>query len=173
MDITCLIIWLKYMVLKVHGGSDLPILQCINPSTSKWLVLWDKAEEEDGSFVYKGGVLESTPTIDDIKDLINTEINNEVSETITQGLVIDGHTVYLSLENQLNYKAAYDLAVHTEGKNLPVIFKFGVDYYKSFSTIEELEAFYMTTRSHIDGAILKGWEKKKAIDYSQYEALLV
>lgn len=161
------------MVLKVHGGSDLPILQCINPSTSKWLVLWDKAEEEDGSFVYKGGVLESTPTIDDIKDLINTEINNEVSEAITQGLVIDGHTVYLSLENQLNYKAAYDLAVHTEGKNLPVTFKFGVDYYKSFSTIEELEAFYMTTRSHIDGAILKGWEKKKAIDYSQYEALLV
>lgn len=161
------------MVLKVHGGSDLPILQCINPSLNKWMVLWNKTEEEDGSFVYKGGILESTPTIDDIKNLINTEINSEVSEAITQGLVIDGQTVYLSLENQLNYKAAYDLAVQTSGKNLPVTFKFGVDYYKSFSTIEELEGFYMATRNHIDKAILSGWEKKKAIDYSQYEALLV
>lgn len=161
------------MVLKVHGGSDLPILQCINPSTSRWLVLWDKTEEEDGSFVYKGGILESTPTIDDIKNLINTEINSEVSNTITQGLVVDGHIVYLSLENQLNYKAAYDLAVQTNGKNLPVTFKFGLDYYKSFSSLEELELFYMATRNHIDKAILNGWEKKKAVDYGQYEALLV
>ena len=35
--------------------------------------------------------------------------------------------VWLSSENQFNYKAAYDLAVQTGGATLPVTFKFGTD----------------------------------------------
>jgi hypothetical protein len=33
--------------------------------------------------------------------------------------------VWLSTENQFNYKAAFDLATQTGGKSLPVTFKFG------------------------------------------------
>lgn len=161
------------MVLKVHGGKDLPILQCVNEKADKWLVLWDMQEEEEGSYIYKGAILEHAPTIEDIQTIINNSINDEVSKVIFSGLKIDNNIVYLSLENQLNYKAAYDLAYQTNGKNLPVTFKFGENYYKSFSTIEELEKFYIAVRTHIDSAVKAGWEKKEAIDYNKYKALIV
>jgi hypothetical protein len=53
--------------------------------------------------------------------------------------------VWLSSENQFNYKAAYDLAVQTGGATLPVTFKFGTDevpQYREFVTLEELTDFY-------------------------------
>ena len=47
--------------------------------------------------------------------------------------------VWLSTENQYNYKAAYDLAVQTGGETLPVTFKFGSDEQPEYHTFEKLD----------------------------------
>ena len=40
-------------------------------------------------------------------------------------MIWNNKRIWLSSENQFNYKVAYDLALQTNGANLPIIFKFG------------------------------------------------
>lgn len=80
--------------------------------------------------------------------------------------------MWLSTENQLNYKAAYDLAVQTEGKTLPVTFKFGTEdepSYHTFDTLEELADFYLKATEYVQNTLAEGWKKKDAFDLSLYQ----
>ncbi|MFR9542878.1 MAG: hypothetical protein SNH27_12580, partial [Rikenellaceae bacterium] len=88
------------------------------------------------------------------------------------GMEYDGALVWLSTENQFNYKAAYDMAVQTDGQSLPVTFKFGSDeepIYKEFATLEELSDFYTTCLNYVQTAIKEGWNKKDSFDVTLYE----
>ena len=79
--------------------------------------------------------------------------------------------VWLSSENQFNYKAAYDLAVQTAGATLPVVFKFGTDtepVYREFATLEDLTDFYTKAMQHIQNTLADGWKKKDVFDLSLY-----
>lgn len=80
--------------------------------------------------------------------------------------------VYLSTENQFNFKSAYDLAVQTEGATLPVTFKMGeksgVPVYHTFETMEEANDFYTKAVSFINQTLAEGWEKKDNFDWSLY-----
>ena len=72
-----------------------------------------------------------------------------------------------------NYKAAYDLAFQTDGKTLPVSFKFGTDespVYHTFETFDELADFYTKAVKHIQEMLENGWKNKDAIDLSKYNA---
>ncbi|MCE8887471.1 hypothetical protein K0F07_07895, partial [Parabacteroides merdae] len=89
------------------------------------------------------------------------------------GFIYEGIPVWLSSENQFNYKAAYDLAVQTGGQNLPVTFKLGADdepYYRTFETVSDLQNFYVKAMKHIQDALSEGWKKKDALDLALYEA---
>ena len=80
-------------------------------------------------------------------------------------------SIWLSSENQFNYKAAYDLAVQTAGATLPVTFKFGTDNapgYHTFNTVEELSDFYTKAMQHILSALADGWSKKDAFSLDSY-----
>ena len=79
--------------------------------------------------------------------------------------------VWLSAENQFNYKAAYDLAIQTAGATLPVTFKFGTDdvpCYHTFLTVEELTDFYTKAMRHIQFALATGWNNKDAFNLESY-----
>lgn len=80
--------------------------------------------------------------------------------------------MWLSSENQFNYKAAYDLAVQTNGANLPQVFKFGStenpEYYK-FETVEELTDFYTKATTYINQCLAVGWAKKDNINWDDYK----
>ena len=94
---------------------------------------------------------------------------------ILSGFEWRGMKVWLSMENQFNYKAAYDLAVQTNGASLPVTFKFGTTenpIYHQFNTLDELSDFYSSAISYINNILAEGWEKKDAIDWNEYEVLL-
>lgn len=90
------------------------------------------------------------------------------------GFAWKGVPVWLSMENQLNYKAAYDLAVQTNGQVLPT-FKFGTTespvYYK-FESLEDLKDFYISAMSYITDTLATGWQEKDKIDWTVYEDLL-
>ena len=73
------------------------------------------------------------------------------------------------MENQMNYKTAYDLALQTGGENLPVTFKLGEEdnpTFYEFASMQQLQEFYTGAVKHIQETQKEGWELKKAIDWS-------
>ena len=141
------------------------------------VVMWDFQPilTEDGKDVgvgtWKCEYFDKKMEIDDIKDFILKYYNDKIDEKILSGMVWKDMRVWLSSENQFNYKAAYDLAVQTNGKNLPVIFKFGdtnTPIYYQFNTIEELSDFYLSSMMFIQTTLNEGWKIKDAINWDLY-----
>lgn len=111
------------------------------------------------------------PSFETIKQAILDDINETVTNDIISGFEWNGAKVWLSRENQFNYKAAYDLAASNETEFLPVTFKFGTDddpVYYTFKDIDELEQFYIGAVDHINDTLAKGWALKDSIDWTKY-----
>ena len=111
------------------------------------------------------------PSVDMVRQLILSWMNDRIDDTILSGFSYDGHAVWLSQENQFNYKSAYDLAVQTQGKTLPVTFKLGTDdepSYVTFDKVEKLQDFYTKALQFIQQTLAEGWKKKDSIDFSRY-----
>ena len=158
---------------KAAGGAGVKLLERTSPARDKWRVRWDVTPDGSGNATWMEAELEHRPTAGKIRMLICGWINERTEEKIRTGFEYGGHPVWLSTENQANYKAAHDLAVQTGGKSLPVTFKFGTDeepFYKTFETVEELTDFYTKALGHVQECLEEGWRKKDAIDWSLYEA---
>lgn len=113
------------------------------------------------------------PSLADIRAIIKETINNETDRKILEGFVWKGMPVWLSTENQFNYKAAYDLAVQTNGATLPVRFKFGTDavpVYYNFESLEDFADFYTQAMVHINTVLNEGWAEKDLADSITFEA---
>ncbi len=161
------------MMKRAQGSAEVKLLECVNPVKDKWRVRWDVQERDDGSADYMEVELNHRPSGEEIKTLVRTWYNEQADTAILSGFNYENAPVWLSQENQYNYKAAYDLAVQTDGKTLPVTFKFGTDdepVYRTFETLEEIADFYTKTVAYIQGVLADGWKKKDAIDLSLYDA---
>lgn len=142
---------------------------------NKWELFYgfvkDNPDDETGynwrqKFKYK-------PSIEEIRAIIKETINKETDRRILEGFVWKGMSVWLSSENQFNYKAAYDLAVQTGGATLPVRFKFGTDavpVYYTFESLEDFGSFYTSAMRHIDAALNDGWDEKGLVDNITFDA---
>lgn len=111
-------------------------------------------------------------TLEYIKNIILDWYNKQIDNKILSGFVWNEMPVWLSSENQFNYKAAYDLAVQTNGASLPVTFKFGTPdnpVYHTFETLENFTNFYTSAINYINQTLAEGWQKKDSIDWSVYE----
>ena len=110
-------------------------------------------------------------SLDEIKGFILGYYNSKIDEKILSGMQWKNMKVWLSSENQFNYKAAYDLAIQTNGANLPVVFKFGETnnpvYYK-FDDINELSDFYLSSMKYIQETLAEGWVLKDSIKWEDY-----
>lgn len=115
------------------------------------------------------------PSLEQLKKLILDAMNKEVDQKILSGFVWKEMPVWLSTENQFNYKAAYDLAVMSQGQSLPTVFKFGTTdnpVYYSFGTLEDISDFYISAMAYINTCLADGWKLKDSIDWSAYEEAL-
>lgn len=111
------------------------------------------------------------PSLQEIKNTINDYYNQIVDKKILTEFVWKNMNVWLSTENQFNYKAAYDLSVQYNGETLPITFKFdnGIDsIFYEFKTLEDLTDFYLQAIKHIQHCLEYGWMKKNGIDWSFY-----
>lgn len=163
--------------MRHQGSSSTPKLECINKRLGKWRVRCDYVsedkEKESVSFVEKDFL--HKPTIEEVKDFVLGVENAKIDERILGGFIWKDMPVWLSSENQFNYKAAFDLAVQTNGASLPVTFKFGTTeepIYHEFTTVAELTDFYTQAMAHVNSVLADGWAKKDALDWSEYERLL-
>lgn len=134
-----------------------------------WRFTWDVIEsvkDELPLYTYKEQFFPYEPTPEEVKNILIDSINKDTDQVILSGLTWKDMPIWLSQENQINYKAAYDLAVQTDGSTLPVTFQFGETdspIYCEFTTLEELSSFYISCVTHVQKALKDGWDKKAQI----------
>lgn len=149
------------------------MLECTNPIKNKWRIRWDIQTDSDGNTSYMEHEFKHKPSDEEIRATVIDWYNNQTDQTILSGFSYGGATVWLSTENQFNYKAAYDLAVQTNGATLPVTFKFGSDdcpVYKTFESLDAIADFYTKAMQHIQNALANGWKLKAAFNINQYHS---
>lgn len=174
---------LKFTAMRrAQGTIGVALVECINHYIGKYRVRWDiqpetgeDADEQAVSYYETEIILRHKPNINDIKQAVLEGVNRMIDEKIISEFVWNDMPVWLSSENQFNYKAAYDLSVQTGGQTLPVLFKFGDTenpIYHQFTTHEELSDFYIKAMQFISDTLSAGWVMKDSINWSEYEELL-
>lgn len=156
--------------MRIQGSAGVAPIECINPRKDKWRVRWD-IQEVNGAATYEEAEFDHRPSVEEVRAAIIAWHNARIDEQIKQGFRWEDVSVWLSTENQFNYKAAFDLAVQTQGANLPVVFKLGTDekpVYREFTTLDELKAFYTAAMAHVQQTLAAGWKAKDGIDFGQY-----
>lgn len=134
-----------------------------------YIVAFDIKEVEDG-YEYLTYIFNSIPSVEDIKDLFISYYNTQCDLEIASGFIYDGNIVWLTLENQLNYKIALDLASQENFKT--VKFKIGTleePVYVTFESYEELNNFVKDIHTYISQTLQKYWEIKDNLDWSKYK----
>lgn len=155
----------------------------IRDERNRIVASYDKKQLDNGLYewyeVYIYKKQNPNITFDDVKNAITADINAQTDEKILSGMIwtpISGGNpipVWLSTENQFNFKSAYDLAVQTNGATLPVTFKMGEDIegnpiYHTFETMEDVNDFYLKAVAYVNQCLNEGWQRKDAIDWNDY-----
>lgn len=156
---------------RTEGTAGVKLIECVSPARNKWRVRWDVQEKEEGMADYMEAEFDHRPTAEEIKAAVIDWYNRQIDQAILSGFKYEGHMVWLSSENQFNYKAAYDLAVQTDGATLPVRFKFGTDdapVYRVFDQLADLADFYTKAMRHIQDTLDVGWQRKDSFNPGDY-----
>lgn len=168
--------YLADMIKKVQGTTGAKLIECVNPVRNKWRIRWDiqatENQESQESVTYMEKEFDHQPTDEEIKTTVADYFNTLTDEDILSGYTWEDAQVWLSSENQFNYKAAYDLAVQSDGATLPVKFKFGTDaapVYHTFTNLADLTEFYTGAMAHIQKALETGWKRKDEFNVEDYQ----
>ena len=142
-------------------------IECVDSKRNIWKIRWDFKDDS-----FEEVTLDYKPSLEKIQDLIYDWYNKQTDKAILEGFVWKDMPIWLSSENQFNYKAAFDLAMMSEGANLPIKFKFGTTkdpIYYTFETVGDLSDFYMQAMSYINDTLDKGWQQKDSINWNRYK----
>ena len=156
---------------RVQGNPNTPTIECVNPVKNKWRIRWDYQQREDGTTDYMEAEFSHKPSQDEIRQMVTAWYNDIIDQQIRSGFTFEDNTVWLSQENQFNYKAVYDLAVQTNGQSLPVTVKLGTDQkpvYRTFSTLDEFHNFYTAALAYIQQTLADGWKMKDQFNIEDY-----
>jgi hypothetical protein len=157
---------------RVQGTQGALPVECINPVKNKWRIRWDEQPEGDNSATFMEAEFDHKPAIGEVKAIVMDWYNSQINAEILSGFKYEGNTVWLSQENQFNYKAAFDAAMLIGNLPSPVTFKFGESdnpVYRKFESLKELSDFYSAVMSHIQETLEAGWKKKDDFDFSVYK----
>ena len=152
------------------GKKHIKNLECVDTLKNIWKLRWD-FKEIDSVLSFEESTLNHKPSLKEIQDIIYSWYNKQTDNAILSGFTWKDMPVWLSSENQFNYKAAYDLAVQTAGISLPVKFKFGTPekpVYYTFTSLADFSDFYVQTMSYINATLDKGWQAKDNINWDAY-----
>lgn len=148
--------------------------QVIKIGVKNYLLIYGYGTDEDGNGYNFRKNYDHKPTKTELKEDITQLIDGITDSRILQGFRWNEVSVYLSTENQMNFKAAFDLNMQTGGLMLPVKFKLGEDaegnaVYHTFENMEDFTDFYTSAVSYINQCLNKGWAEKDSLDMSSYE----
>ena len=148
--------------------------QVIKIGVKNYLLIYGYGTDEDGNGYNFRKNYDHKPTKTELKEDITQLIDGITDSKILQGFRWNEVSVYLSTENQMNFKAAFDLNMQTGGLMLPVKFKLGEDtegnaVYHTFENMEDFTDFYTSAVSYINQCLNEGWSEKDSLDMSSYE----
>lgn len=155
---------------RAQGSINAEPIVCLNPVRGLWRVRLGITPTDDGA-EWQEHDFDHRPTADEVRNLFTEWVNSEVADKIREGLEYEGCMVWLSTENQLNYRSALDVAVQTDGANLPLRVKLGTDsepVFKEFCSVESLQAFVTACALHVQHCLEEGWQRKAAFDVEPY-----
>lgn len=153
------------MIQRVSGSAGAAAMECVNPRKDKWRVRFGMVENNDGTATWIEADFAHKPTDEEVRNAIAEYYNGETSAKILSGYKWNGQTVWLSVENQMNYKAELEVMNVTGSISRPVRLKLGTDaepVYYDIETEEEYTEFVAGMTRHISTALREGWEKKDA-----------
>lgn len=150
------------------GGSSQDGFQLIKIGKKNWVLIYgvDSKTENDYSFRKNYGY---KPTARELHQDIDNLINNITDEKILNGFTWNGMKVYLSSENQMNFKAIHDIITQSESAMSPITFKLSEDengqpIYHEFKTKDEISDFYLKAVSFIHSTLEAGWKEKDSVN---------
>ena len=148
--------------------------QVIKIGVKNYLLIYGYGTDEDGNGYNFRKNYDHKPTKTELKEDITQLIDGITDSKILQGFRWNEVSVYLSKENQMNFKAAFDLNMQTGGLMLPVKFKLGEDtegnaVYHTFENMEDFTDLYTSAVSYINQCLNEGWAEKDSLDMSSYE----
>lgn len=162
-------------MIQVQGDKDTQIMEVLSHDNYTLAVRWNFQPEGDNLVNYKEDYFYQRPTIEQIEGMILNGINAEVDKNILSGYYWKDMLVWLSAENQSNYKGALDLATQMPELVLPVTIKLGTtenpEYY-TFTELQEFQQFYVGAFAHIQRCLSEGWAKKDSFDFEPYKELI-
>lgn len=132
--------------------------------TGNATLIYGYGEEKGNGYDYRE-FFDHHPEKDEVMEVITNHVNKLTDESILTGFQWQDKPVYLSSENEFNFKAAYDLAVQMEGEALPVKFKLGeqadgTPVYHTFTDLAEFTDFYTSAIAYVNQTLNAGWEEK-------------
>lgn len=149
------------------GGATERQDQIVKIGNKNWLLIYGFGKDDDAAetgYNWRKNY-DHEPTEAEVKADVDALVNAETDARILTGFVWNGIHVYLSTENQYNFKAAYDLAVQTSGSILPITMKLGTDAegnvaYHTFEDVSDFTDFYTKAFAYINEALVAGWTEK-------------
>lgn len=153
------------------GNPNVAYIECTNPVLNTYIIRWNiEIDQKDNKATYMEHTLKGVPTIEEIKSLIIDWYNKQIEKTIIEGFKWNDMDIWLSKENQINYKFIYDL-INKNSSALPILLKFSKnnnDVYYQFTDVQEYNSFYNSMIQYIYTTIKEGWDKKRSIDWDKY-----
>lgn len=147
---------------KVYGTTERHDTLIIH-GTGRCVLIYGFGDEDGMGFDYRH-TFDHIPTSSEVLDVITTHVNGLTDKKILSGFVWNERNVWLSTENQFNFKAAYDVAVQTGGMTLPIKFKLGetdgMPNYYVFEDMATFTDFYTKALAFIIETLNVGWIEK-------------
>lgn len=143
--------------------------QLICFSDTYCLLIFGYGVENGQGYTYRK-YYDHKPSLAELKTDIEGLVNKHTDSTVISQFEWNGYQVWLSMENQFNFKAAYDLALQSGGATLPIKFKLGeyedgTPAYFVFEDMDTFTDFYTKAIQFINSALNDGWVEKDNIDY--------
>lgn len=149
---------MEFLFTKHYDGSEAAQNVLLVNSEREVVLLYGHGEDELGKFRWQREY-DHVPTSAELRSDIEALVNALTEEKIRTGMVWNGKAVWLSAENQMNFREV----------SAPVRYKIGEDeeghpVYHTFESDGQLEAFRRAVGEHIYGCLQEGWEEKDGID---------
>lgn len=160
-------------IVTSYSTESTQLFECFNKINNTYIVRFDETKIANG-YKYQQFLVVGSEAIESIKPTINNYYNEICSDEILKGFKIDSDIVWLSSENQMNYKIHYDFALVNNQNTQefkPIKIKIGDETeskYHTFESFEEYQKFVFDYTEHIQNTISKYWQIKDAIDWELY-----
>lgn len=166
---------------KVFGATERHD-QLLSFGTNRAVLIYGFGEEDGQGFDYRH-IFNHKPTKEEVHDILIAHIDACTDEKILTGWrwrVLHGEDagkiakVWLSAENQANYKACHDAAHdYPDLVEFPIRYKVGEDsdrnaLYENFENLQELAQFYLGGTAYIRATLNAGWIEKDGLDMTVF-----